>query len=69
MSVGSQASSTTSDGGVAAAPKTRDFAMAKRGVRGEKMHTIPIRAAKEEPSIWQRTMKVTTTAFSKMGGK
>ena len=50
----------------AAAPKKRDFAITKKSMGNERVHTIPIKAAKEHPGIWAR-MKV--TAFSKIGGK
>ena len=77
----SERNSKPDDGVVAggvAAPKTRDFAVMKTtkttkdvGRGGQRMQSIPIKAAPkhEHESVWQRTMKVTTTAFSKMGGK
>ncbi len=33
------------------------------------MQSMPIEAPKEPESVWQRTMKSTVTAFSKMAGK
>jgi len=63
------------EGGVAA-PMTRDFAIKQTNVARtttsvrRKVQSIPIKApAQEHESVWQRTMKVTATALSKMGGK
>ena len=63
--------SSTSEGVLitdAAAPKTRDFAiLEEKNMNHEHggTETVPIKAAKEQSSVWKR-IKV-TAAFSKMG--
>lgn len=54
----------------AATPKVKDFAATKqkRNMGNERVRTIPIKAGREPLSVWRR-IKVTATAFGRIGGK